>query len=127
MVKPSRGKPGASALVYSTDGGGRCRQCLRVLADCICGVHAPEVRRSAGDGVVRLSRETKGRKGAGVTLISGLPLTGVELDALATRLKKFCGAGGTVRDGVIEIQTDQRARLQTELERLGWRVKIAGG
>ena len=77
--------------------------------------------------MVRLSRETKGRKGAGVTLISGVPLTGVELDALATRLKKLCGAGGTVRDGVIEIQTDQRARLQTELEKLGWRVKIAGG
>ena len=127
MVRLSRGKPGASALVYSTDGAGRCRQCLRVLGDCICGAHAPEVPRSAGDGVVRLSRETKGRKGAGVTLISGVPLTGVELDALATRLKKLCGAGGTVRDGVIEIQTDQRARLQTELEKLGWRVKIAGG
>ena len=97
-----------------------------MLADCICGVHAPEVPRSAESGVVRLSRETKGRKGAGVTLISGVPLTGVELDALATRLKKLCGAGGTVRDGVIEIQTDQRARLQTELEKLGWRVKIAG-
>ena len=79
------------------------------------------------DGIVRLARETKGRKGGGVTLVTGLPLTAAELDALASRLKKLCGVGGTVRDGVIEIQGEQRARLQPELAKLGYKVKIAGG
>ena len=79
------------------------------------------------DGFVRLGRETKGRKGGGVTVVTGLPLAAAELDALASRLKKLCGVGGTVRDGVIEIQGEQRARLQPELEKLGYKVKIAGG
>ena len=76
---------------------------------------------------MRLARETKGRKGAGVTLVLGLPLAAAELDTLASRLKKLCGVGGTVRDGVIEIQGEQRARLQPALENLGYKVKIAGG
>lgn len=116
-----------SPRVYSTDPADpvRCRQCLRLLAECVCGTHAPR-HPQVGDGVVRLKRETKGRKGTGVTLITGLPLAADELEALASRFKKLCGVGGTVREGVIEIQGEQRARLQPELEKLGYRVKIAG-
>jgi translation initiation factor 1 len=121
-------KPRGSGLVYSTDPQQptRCRQCLRLLPDCVCARDAPATK-PLGDGFVRLARETKGRKGAGATLIRGLPLTAAELDSLAARLKKLCGVGGTVRDGVIELQGEQRARLQPELEKLGYRVKIAGG
>ena len=118
----------ATRSLYSTDPNQRCRQCQRVLAACVCGKAAPKADSRLADGFVRLARETKVRKGAGVTIISsGVPLAGAELDALATRLKKLCGAGGTVRGGVIELQTDQRPRLQAELEKLGYRVKIAGG
>ena len=83
--------------------------------------------RPSGDGVVRVGRETKGRKGKGVTVITGLPLADDELARLATRLKKRCGSGGTVRDGLIEIQGDHRDLLVTELDGLGYRVKRAGG
>ena len=76
---------------------------------------------------MRLARQTKGRKGAGVTLITGLPLDSDELKALAKRLKQLCGVGGTVVDGVIEIQGEQRQRLADELSKLGYQVKIAGG
>lgn len=121
----SRGSP--SNTVYSTDPTfpTRCRQCLRLVAECVCGRAAPK-QNSTGDGIVRLARETKGRKGTGVTLVKGLPLSGEELNALASRLKKLCGVGGTVRDGVIEIQGEQRARLQPELEKLGYTVKVVG-
>lgn len=79
------------------------------------------------DGVVRVGRETKGRKGKGVTILTGLPVCGRELEALAGELKALCGAGGTVRDGVVEIQGDHRDRLVRALEERGWRVKRSGG
>jgi len=78
------------------------------------------------DGTVRIHRETKGRKGNGVSLIKGLPLTGDELKSLAKKLKQTIGVGGSVKDGVIEIQTDQRERLKTSLESMGYTVKLAG-
>ena len=124
---PRDRKRQGSTIVYSTDADARCRQCLRPLAACVCAGAAPRGAKDPGDGVVRLARETKGRKGGGVTLIDGVPLAGAELAALATRLKRLFGVGGTVHDGVIELQTDQRARLQIELEKLGWKVKLAGG
>jgi protein-tyrosine phosphatase len=77
--------------------------------------------------VVRVGRETKGRRGKGVTTVSGVPLDEAGLLELATRLKDRCGTGGTVRDGVIEIQGDQRDRLAAVLEGMGYRVKRAGG
>jgi translation initiation factor 1 len=80
-----------------------------------------------GDGVVRIGRETKGRKGAGVTIIRGLPLAGAALTELAGALKRKCGSGGTIRDGAIEIQGDHRPLLRAVLEKLGYRVKQAGG
>ena len=79
------------------------------------------------DGIVRVGRETKGRKGKGVTILTGLPVSGRELEALARELKALCGAGGTVRDGIIEIQGDHRDRLVRALEERGWRVKRSGG
>lgn len=80
-----------------------------------------------GDGIVRVGRETQGRKGAGVTVVTGVPLAGTEMAELASILKKRCGSGGTVREGVIEIQGDHRDRLVSELGRLGYRVKRVGG
>ena len=94
----------------------------------------PKARKGAAsepappsDGVVRVSRETKGRKGKGVTKVTGVPLSGAELAALAKELKKRCGTGGTVKDGVIEIQGDQRDLLVQELSERGYTVKRAGG
>jgi translation initiation factor 1 len=76
---------------------------------------------------VRVGREVAGRAGKPVSVITGLPLGSAELDELASRLKKLCGAGGAVRDGVIEIQGDHRARLVGELQRLGYSIKQSGG
>jgi translation initiation factor 1 len=76
---------------------------------------------------VRVGREVAGRSGKGVSVISGLPLGESELEALATRLKKLCGAGGAVRDGTIEIQGDHRDRLVAELQKLGYEAKRSGG
>ena len=76
---------------------------------------------------MRVGRETRGRKGKGVTVITGIPLAGAELEALATRLKKRCGSGGTVDGSVIEIQGDHRDLLVEELGKLGYAVKRSGG
>jgi len=80
-----------------------------------------------GDGVVRVSRQTKGRKGKGVTMVTGVPLAGDELKDLAKKLKQRCGSGGTVKDGVIEIQGDHRDVVVRELSENNWVVKKAGG
>ena len=80
-----------------------------------------------GDGIVRVARETKGRKGKGVTLVSGVPLAPKELKALAKRLKARCSAGGAIKDGVIELQGDQRDTVVAELQAQGYTVKRAGG
>lgn len=103
-----------SRLVYSTERGRIKEQ------------NAPE-EGPAGDGIVRLRLETKGRKGKGVTTISGLPLPGDELRSLAKKLKQSCGSGGSVKDRVVEIQGDHREPLKSQLESLGYRVKLAGG
>ncbi len=76
---------------------------------------------------VRVGREVSGRGGKGVSVITGLPLAGAELEALATRLKKHCGAGGAVKEGTIEIQGDHRDRLVAELLKLGFEAKRSGG
>lgn len=110
-------------LVFSTEQGRMCPDCREPLAECRCS----EAQAPTGDGVVRVSRETKGRKGKGVTLITGIPLAGSELKAYAKLLKARCGTGGTVKDGVIEIQGDQRDTLVPLLKEKGWTVKRAGG
>ncbi len=109
--------------VYSSDGGRICPACDRPADDCVCGGD----RAPAGDGVVRVRRETKGRKGKAVTVVTGVPLAGVELKDLARRLKQVCGSGGTVRGGDIEVQGDHRDRIVAELAGRGWTVKRAGG
>jgi translation initiation factor 1 len=117
-------------LVFSTAQGRLCPECARPVADCRCKRSRPAVAPPAtpkGDGVVRVGRETKGRKGKGVTVITGVPLTGAALEELATRLKKRCGSGGTVHEGVIEIQGDHRDALLAELGKLGYPVKRSGG
>jgi len=111
-------------LVYSTELGRTCPDCRRPLGECHC---RKAVRPPAGDGVVRVGRETSGRKGAGVTVITGLPLDGAGLSELASALKKRCGSGGTARDGRIEIQGDHRDLLVTELRQRGYVVKRVGG
>jgi translation initiation factor 1 len=78
------------------------------------------------DGVVRVGRETKGRKGAGVTLITGLPLDDAALTALCTQLKKRCGTGGTLKDGVIELQGEHRDKVVAELSAQGYKAKRIG-
>ena len=88
---------------------------------------AEEAAAAKKKSVVKLGRQTKGRRGKGVTTISDLPLDETGLQELATKLKGLCGCGGTVKDGVIEIQGDQRDRLAKELEKMGYRVKLAGG
>ena len=79
------------------------------------------------DGIIRISRETKGRKGKGVTLVTGFDLEPNQLKALAKQLKKSCSTGGTIKEGVIEIQGDHRQVLQAQLEKMGYSVKLAGG
>lgn len=90
------------------------------MAACGCKAKPPSPK---SDGIVRIRRETKGRKGSGVTVITGLPLGPAELQELAGQLKKKCGAGGTVKDGVIEIQGEHRELLMAELRKLQWTVK----
>lgn len=80
-----------------------------------------------GDGVVRIQRQTKGRKGKGVCIITGLELDTVALKLLTAELKKVCGCGGAVKDHTIEIQGDNREKLQVYLEKKGFKVKLAGG
>ena len=117
--------PDDSRLVYASGQGRICPNCQRPVKQCACRKAAPPPPQ--GDGIVRIGRETKGRGGKGVTLIRGLALDAAGLKALAQQLKKLCGTGGTVCDGVIEIQGDQRERLLKELERRGFQVKLAGG
>ena len=102
-------------LVYSTDGG----RITQPKAE----AQAPQ----PSDGIVRIHRETKGRKGKGVSIIKGLGLAETELKTLCSELKKKCGCGGAVKDFNIEIQGDVREKLQAELQKKGYTVKLAGG
>ncbi len=82
---------------------------------------------AAGPAKVRVGREVAGRGGKGVSVVTGLPLAGAQLEALGAKLKKLCGAGGAVKDGIIEIQGDHRDRLVQELVKLGYDAKKSGG
>ncbi|AKZ73682.1 stress response translation initiation inhibitor YciH [Enterobacter roggenkampii] len=103
-----------SRLVYSTESG---------------RIDEPKakVERPKGDGIVRIQRQTSGRKGKGVCLISGIDVDDAELTKLAAELKKKCGCGGAVKDGIIEIQGDKRDLIKSLLEAKGMKVKLAGG
>ncbi len=111
-------------LVYSTESGSMCPDCRKSKNRCDCKKKQAPVPT---DGVVRLMRQTKGRKGKGVTLVTGIPAAPAELKKIARALKQKCGSGGTVKDGVVEIQGDHRDVLEKELSALGFVVKRAGG
>jgi translation initiation factor 1 len=115
---------GNSRLVYSTDTGTACPGCGKPKAQCVCKVRQPV---SPADGFVRVSRETKGRKGKGVTLVKGLPLDDAALAVLSKQLKAACGSGGTVKDGVVEVQGDHLDKVMALLVAQGHKVKKAGG
>lgn len=119
-----KGRGSAGGLVYSTDAGRMCPTCRRPVAQCSCRKAAPP---PAGDGVVRVSRETKGRGGKAVTLVKGLALAEPALIALGKELKAACGSGGTVKEGVVEVQGDHCERVVEFLKARGHVVKRAGG
>ena len=116
-------KRASGGLVYSTDGGSMCPLCRAPVAQCVCKRRAA----AAGDGIVRVSRETSGRGGKAVTVVRGLGLADTELTSLARQLKALCGSGGTVKDGVIEVQGDHAERVVEALRKQGHVVKRAGG
>jgi len=108
--------------VYSTDLGQLCPDCRQAVKSCQC-----QPFQADGDGIVRLQRQTKGRNGKPVTLISGIPLSAPELKILAGELKRKCGVGGSVEGASILIQGDKRPLLKELLEQRGFAVKLAGG
>jgi translation initiation factor 1 len=114
----------ATRIVYSTGIGSLCPNCRRPVRDCVCPKGVPGAAKPAA---VRVGREVKGRAGKGVTTVTGLPMTLSDIESLATRLKKRCGSGGTVREGIIEIQGDHRDVVVAELIKLGWAAKKSGG
>lgn len=102
------------SLVYSTETG-------RIKPE------EEKIQRPKGDGIVRIQKETKGRKGKGVSVVTGLALDDAPLKLMAAELKKVCGCGGSVKDGNIEIQGDARDKIKAHLEMKGYKVKFAGG
>jgi translation initiation factor 1 len=111
-------------LVWSSELGRVCPGCGQAVACCAC---LRKQARPAGDGIVRVRRESKGRGGKTVTVVSGVPGDEATLAGLAGELKRRCGSGGTLKDGIIEIQGDHCALLVSELERRGFSAKRAGG
>lgn len=114
-------------LVYSTDKGAMCPDCNQAVDKCQCSKQAEQQRLNELDGIIRIHRETKGRKGKGVTLIKGVPLDDKALKKLAKEMKQHCGTGGALKAGVIEIQGDHRDQLKIFLEKRKFSVKLAGG
>jgi translation initiation factor 1 len=114
-----------SGIVYSTEHGRMCPACGKPVGECIC--RHEKKAAPAGDGIVRVGRETKGRKGKGVTVVTGLPLDEQGLRKLAADLKRRCGAGGTVKGNTIEIQGDHGDLLVAELTQRGYTVKRSRG
>lgn len=118
-------KSGEGGLVYSTDGGRTCPACRQPLAGCVCAKAAPA--RTPGDGQVRVAREKQGRGGKTVTVVRGLDLDDAALAALGKALRSACGAGGCVKDGVVEVQGDHGERIMAWLATQGFRAKRSGG
>ena len=118
------GKEKHSGIVYSTEHGTMCPVCGQPLSQCAC---KRGNRALKGDGIVRVSRETKGRKGKGVTMITGLPLDQEGLSQIAQQLKQKCATGGTIKEAAIELQGDHRDRVLEELKKKGYTVKRSGG
>jgi translation initiation factor 1 len=122
-------KPAGGGLVYSTDGGRMCPVCRQPLPACVCATRAAAqaAAQRRGDGIVRVGRETQGRGGKAVTVVRGVDGDADTLAALGRRLRAACGSGGTVKDGVLEVQGDHRDRVVALLTQAGYTVKRAGG
>ena len=117
-----------SRLVYSTETGKICLSCQKPVAECNCKKKKSRSQPNIKiDGIIRVQREVKGRKGKTVTTVSGFQIANSELKNLATQLKRRCGTGGSVKAGVIIIQGDHRDTLITELKNRGFKAKITGG
>ncbi len=110
-------------LVYSTDKAQMCEKCEQHEDNCIC----KDMNAIVGDGKVRVMLDTKGRKGKGVSVITGLAVTEKELKAMAKELKALCGTGGAVKNACIEIQGDHRDKLIQALAKKGIQAKKSGG
>ncbi|QUE76704.1 translation initiation factor Sui1 [Stutzerimonas stutzeri] len=123
MAKKTTSFSGLGGLVFSTDAGRHCPDCSQPLDACIC--KQPVIPE--GDGIARVRRESKGRGGKTVTTITGVPLAEAELKELASALKRRCGTGGALKDGVIEIQGDHVQLLLDELTKRGFEAKKSGG
>ena len=113
------------SLVYSTETGRTCPECRMALAQCTCKAKARSA--AVGDGVVKVSRQTKGRGGKSVTLVTGLALDPDALAVLGKHLRTACGCGGTVKDGVIEVQGDHCEKVMEALKKQGYQPKRVGG
>lgn len=121
-----------SRLVYSTETGRICPECGKPVSACSCkkkkAVKADKQPTGyPNDGTIRIQREVKGRKGKIVTAVFGVPLENEELQKFAKTLKRRCGAGGSVKDGVIVIQGDHRHTLLDEIRKYGYTAKLSGG
>lgn len=123
MVKKAASFAALGGLVFSTDAGRHCPGCSQPVDACQC----KQALVPSGDGIARVRRESKGRGGKTVTTISGVPLAEEPLKALASELKKRCGCGGALKDGVIEIQGDHVQLLLDELVKRGFKAKKSGG
>ncbi|MGE5618174.1 MAG: translation initiation factor Sui1 [Sphingomonadaceae bacterium] len=114
--------------VYDSDLGRICPSCGKPVKGCVC--QAKKVIPQAGpknDGVVRVSRDRRNRHGKTVTVVTGVPGHPAAVEDLATKLKRLCGSGGTVKEGVIEIQGDHRDLVLSKLLEMGYKAKLAGG
>jgi translation initiation factor 1 len=117
-----------SRLVYSTETGRVCPKCQRPVSDCTCQSKRPKSQTSTGhDGIIRIRREVKGRKGKTATVVYGFEPERDDLKTLAKELKQHCGTGGSAKKGMIIIQGDHRAKIQQLLKKKGYTVKLAGG
>jgi translation initiation factor 1 len=126
-MRAMRKSTSSGGLVYSTDSGRTCPTCRQAQADCRCKALAAAAVVAQGDGIARVTREKQGRGGKTVTVVRGLPLDAEALAALGKRLRNACGAGGTAKDGVLEVQGDHAERVVALLLAEGHKAKRAGG
>ena len=117
-----------SRLVYSTEMGQICKECQKPVSECTCKKKKSKPPKNVKiDGTIRVQREVKGRKGKTVTTVSGFQIAANELKHLSAQLKRRCGTGGSVKDGIIIIQGDHREALLSELKKQGYTAKLSGG
>lgn len=114
-----------SRLVYSTESGRTCPTCGNPLSKCNCKKKNAPAQPT--DGIIRIRREVKGRRGKTASIVSGFELDAGEIKEMARLLKRLCGTGGSVKDGEIVIQGDHRETIKAKLEQQGFNVKLAGG